>query len=121
MLPGILSPVLPIQAQNKVSIYAVRDKTWPGFSHTFTYQEDGAFAEGAGFNSVMLAYSTEVLDDFTKTELENNQAVSIYSLIPLYKEEPEFKNQNGAISLLELLDQYDVTEIVKIGRKNVCT
>ncbi len=69
----------------------------------------------------MLAYSKELSDEFTKIELENNQAVSIYSLIPLYKEELEFKNQNGGVALLELLDQHNVTEIVKIGRKNVCT
>ncbi|MGQ7855767.1 suppressor of fused domain protein [Pedobacter sp. WC2501] len=111
----------PIRLMKQLMILPHPDETWLGFGHTFSYQEDGTFAEGAGFNSVMLAYSREISDDFTQIELENNQSVSIYSLIPLYKEELEFKNQNGAVALLELLDQHDVTEIVKIGRKNVCT
>ena len=68
----------------------------------------------------MLAHSMKLSNDFTQIDLEDKQVVAIYSIIPLYKEELEFKKKNGASALLERFDQYQVGEIVKIGRPNVC-
>lgn len=59
-------------------------------------------------------------EDFTQIERKDDGFVTIYSLIPLFKEELEFKKDNGATALLELLDDYGVEEIVKNGRPNVC-
>lgn len=96
------------------------DETWLGFGHTFGNEEDEEFAEGIGFNAVMLAHSMELSEDFIQIELENEQVVTIYTLIPLYKEELGFKKKNDASALLERFDEYDIEEIVKIGRPNVC-
>mgnify|MGYP004548148053 CR=1 FL=1 len=41
-------------------------------------------------------------------------------MIPLYKEELEFKKKNSATDLLELFDKFGIEEIIKVGRKNVC-
>jgi len=68
----------------------------------------------------MLANSMELSDDFTHIELDSDEVVTIFTLIPLYKEELEFKKQNGATALLERFDQFGVEEIVKVGRPNIC-
>lgn len=110
----------PIRIMKEIMMSPHENKTWFGFGHTFGHEEGNEFAEGIGFNSVMLAHSMELSEDFTQIELENEKAVDIYTLIPLYKEELEFKKKNGADALLERFDQFGIEEIVDIGRKNVC-
>lgn len=110
----------PIRLMKELMMLPHPDETWLGFGHTFEHEEGEEFAGEIGFNSVMLAHSMELSDDFTQIELDNNEVVSIFTLIPLYKEELEFKKQNGTTALLERFDQYGVEEIVKVGRQNVC-
>lgn len=110
----------PIRIMKEIMMSPHENKTWFGFGHTFGYEEDDEFAEGVGFNSLMLAHSMELSYDFTQIQLENEKVVDIYTLIPLYKEELEFKKKNGAYALLEHFDKFGIEEIVEIGRKNVC-
>lgn len=110
----------PIRLMKEIMILPHPDETWLGFCHTFAHEDDEEFAERIGFNSVMLANSMELPDDFTQIELDNDEFVTIFTLIPLYKEELEFKKQNGATALLERFDQFGVEEIVKVGRPNIC-
>ena len=110
----------PIRIMKELMMLPHPNKTWLGFGHTFGHEDDDELAEGIGFNSVMLASSMELSADFTEIELENDKTIDIYTLIPLYKEELEFKKQNSASDLLEKFDKYGIEEIVKVGRKNVC-
>lgn len=110
----------PIRLMKEIMILPHPDETWLGFGHTFAHEDDEEFAERIGFNSVMLANSMELPDDFTQIELDNDEFVTIFTLIPLYKEELKFKKQNGATALLERFDQFGVEEIVKVGRPNIC-
>lgn len=110
----------PIRIMKEIMMSPHENKTWFGYGHTYEYEEGEEFAKGIGFSSIMLAYSMELSDDFTQIELENEKVVDIYTLIPLYKEELEFKKKNGARALLERFDNFGIEEIVKIGRKNVC-
>lgn len=110
----------PIRAMKGIMISPHENNTWFGFGHTYSYEDNNEFAEGIGFNSLMLAHSMELSDEFTQIELANDKVIDIYTLIPLYKEELEFKKKNGASALLELFDEFGIEEIVEIGRKNVC-
>ncbi|GAA4961328.1 suppressor of fused domain protein [Algibacter aquimarinus] len=110
----------PIRIMKEIMMLPHEKKTWFGYGHTYGHEEAEEFAEGIGFNSVMLAYSMELSDDFTQIEIENDKVVDIYTLIPLYKEELEFKKKNGASALLERFDEFGIEEILEIGRKNVC-
>lgn len=110
----------PIRIMKQLMMLPHPSKTWLGFGHTFGHESDSEFAKDIGFNSVMLAHSMELSDDFTQIELENEKAIEIYTLIPLYKEELEYKKKTSASDLLERLDKYGIEEIVKIGRENVC-
>lgn len=112
----------PIRVMKELMMLPHPDKTWLGFGHTYEYEDDDddEFADGAGFNSVMLARSMELSSDFTQIELENDKTIDIYTVIPLYKEELEFKKRNNANALLERFDKFEIGEIIKVGRKNVC-
>ena len=110
----------PIRIMKELMMLPHPNKTWLGFGHTFGHENDDELAEGIGFNSVMLASSMELSTDFTQIELKNDKVIDIYTLIPLYKEELEFKKKNSASDLLERFDKFGIDEIVKIGRKNVC-
>ncbi|RAR46803.1 suppressor of fused domain protein [Flavobacterium lacus] len=110
----------PIRIMKEIMMLPHENETWFGFGHTYGHEEDEELAEGIGFNSIMLASSMELSDEFTQIELDNGKVVEIYTLIPLYKEELEFKKKNGASALLEKFDKFGIEEIVKIGRKNVC-
>lgn len=110
----------PIRIMKEIMMCPHENNTWFGFGHTYGHEEEEEFAEGIGFNSVMLAHSMELSDDFTQIELENGKIIDIYTLMPLYKEELEFKKKNGTGDLLSLFDKFNIEEIVKVGRKNVC-
>ncbi len=110
----------PIRIIKELMMLPHPNKTWLSFGHTFGHEDDDELAEGIGFNSVMLANSMELSADFTQIELENYRTIDIYTLIPLYKEELEFKKKNSASDLLERFDKLGIDEIVKGGRKNVC-
>jgi hypothetical protein len=110
----------PIRIMKEIMMLPHENETWFGFGHTYGHQEGEEFAEGIGFSSIMLASSMELSAEFTQIELDNGKVVEIYTLIPLYKEELEFKKKNGTSALLEKFDKFGIEEIVKIGRKNVC-
>lgn len=109
----------PIRLMKELMMLPHAGETWLGVGHTYGHEEDEELAPGIGFNSVMLASSMELSDDFTQISLENNDVIDMYTLIPLYKEELEFKKRYGANKLLEKLDRFGIGEIVKVGRKNV--
>ncbi|MBD1431581.1 suppressor of fused domain protein [Sphingobacterium sp. DN00404] len=110
----------PIRLMKELMMLPHTNNTWLGFGHTYSHEEEEEFAQGVGFNAVMLVSSMELSDDFTQINIENNKVIDIYTLIPLYKEELEFKKKNGANKLLEKLGQFGIEEIVEVGRKNVC-
>ncbi|RBQ02867.1 suppressor of fused domain protein [Pedobacter miscanthi] len=110
----------PIRLMKELMILPHKNKTWLGFGHTFGHEDDEAFSEGIGFCSVMLAHSMELSEDFTRINPDDETLINIYTLIPLYKEELEFKKKNGANALLERFEEFGIEEIVKVGRKNVC-
>ncbi len=83
----------PIRLMKELMILPHPDETWLGFGHTFGHEDDEEFAEGIRFNSVMLAHSMELSDDFTQIEHDSNEVVTIFTLIPLYKKELEFKKK----------------------------
>ena len=62
----------------------------------------------------------ELSEEFTTIPLKNKKQIDIYTLIPLYPEELEFKKKTNVNELLEKFDKNNIEEIVKIGRKNVC-
>lgn len=110
----------PIRLMKEIMMSPHENNSWFGFGHTFQFSDMEEFAEGIGFNSVMLAHSIELSEEFTTISLEDNKQIDIYTLIPLYPEELEFKKQNSVGELLDKFNKNSIEEVLKIGRKNVC-
>ena len=107
----------PIRILKELSLIPYPDKTRLGFGHTF--ENDGEFAEEIGFNSVIIIDSFEMPPEFIKIESED-KVINILSVIPMYKEEFDFKNKFGIEKLLNNFEKFEIEEIVKIGRINTC-
>ena len=110
----------PIRVMKELMMLPHSNKTWLGFGHSFSHEGDEEFAKGVGFNSVILVNSMELSSDFTQIKLENDKVIDIYTLVPLYREELEFKKKYSTNELLGKFEQFGIEEVVKIGRKNVC-
>ncbi|PQJ78554.1 suppressor of fused domain protein [Polaribacter porphyrae] len=110
----------PFRLMKELMILPHPNETWLGYGHTYTYEDSEEYTEGLGFNSVILLSSMELSSEFTEIKLNNNKVIDIYTLIPLYKEELRYKKENGTTKLLEKFDDFNIEEIIKVGRKNVC-
>ncbi len=110
----------PLRIMKELMLLPHSENTWLGFGHTLVHAGGEELADGVGFNSVMLAESMELSDAFTQIKLEDNKTVDIYTILPLYKEELEYKKKNGAMDLLERFNTFGIEEVVRVGRQNVC-
>jgi len=110
----------PVRLMKELMMLPHPDKTWLGYGHTMGSEDDKEYADGVGFSSVLLVKSNELADDFTQIKLDENKVLEIYTLMPLYEEELAFKKEYGTQELLQKFNAFEIDEIVKVGRKNVC-
>jgi hypothetical protein len=59
-------------------------------------------------------------DDFMRLEVDPDKGIDFLSFVPLYREELDYKLDHGLDPLLDRLDEAGVTELLDLGRKNVC-
>jgi hypothetical protein len=50
----------------------------------------------------------------------DKKKVRLYSMIPLYKEEMNFKIKNGVESLVNKFVKFGVSDMIDVDRKNTC-
>jgi hypothetical protein len=70
---------------------------------------------------MMLCVPTLCDDAGALLKINDSKSVRFYSLIPIYLEEMEFALKSGGEALIEKLGNADVTELLNLKRKNVCT
>ncbi|MDV0447721.1 hypothetical protein MsAg5_16330 [Methanosarcinaceae archaeon Ag5] len=108
----------PIQVLQTIAELPVPDRTWVSWGHTVS-NTDAPFSNFVLFESSLLVYSITTSEEFVKIELPE-KTVHIYSAIPLYPEELEFKIKYGADNLLDKFNRYQTPEILDCDRENVC-
>ncbi len=95
--------------------------TWLFASHTVPNSDPPCpFAENTKLCCALLFTPVLFGPEFPKLEVNADKTVHFLSLIPLYREEMEFKMRKGFEPLLERLDAAGVTELLNIERKNMC-
>ena len=107
----------PLRTLIQLSKYPHRYDTWLGYGHTVPL--DKIHKVNHNFESIILLESYNLSEDFTLIK-NNEKEIYLYSAIPIYKEELEYKIQYGTDKLLEKFKEFDIDEIVDINRKNVC-
>lgn len=110
----------PIRIIKELMMLPHSNNTWLGYGHSYGFSDAEEYADGVGFNSVLLVHSMELSEEFIQIKREDDDMIEIFTLIPLYKEEIEFKMEHGTSALLEKFDEFQIEEVVRLGRKNVC-
>jgi len=93
--------------------------TWLGIGHTLQAEMDMMpYSSETEFVGALILPSVTYGKDFTEVH-KNGRKINIYSVFPLYKNELEFKIENGYNKLLDLLIKANGKEVLNLKRKSL--
>ncbi|SPT71347.1 Predicted O-linked N-acetylglucosamine transferase, SPINDLY family [Anaerobiospirillum thomasii] len=104
-------PVRLLKSMARLPIYS---ETWLGFGHSLDNEKP--FADNTQLCAAMLTGLEDTLDDGEICILSDDLEINFYQVIPLYREEMEYKMTHDADSLLEKMA--GISFIVDPYRKN---
>ncbi len=94
----------PVRQLKTAARLPLQNDTWLGWGHSIDNREP--YVEGVGLCGVLLVSPQTCRDkDSSVCRLADGDEVNFYQLIPLHREEMEWKQTNGADALLEQLEQ----------------
>ncbi len=97
--------------------------TWLGVGHTIHNDDETPptpYASNTKFNCALLLPPILVDDGFRQLQTSPDKTTHFLAVVPIYTEEINFKLKYGVEPLLEHFDRRKVTELLDVGRKNVC-
>ena len=106
----------PIALLKNLARLPINCDSWLGWGHSIDNQT--AFAGNTELCGSLLIYPEDVSDGADRCTLPNGDIVNFFEVIPLYREEMDFKIQNGTKPLLEKM--VNVSHILDIHRPNCC-
>ncbi|WP_299438260.1 suppressor of fused domain protein [uncultured Aquimarina sp.] len=93
--------------------------TWIGIGHTLQAEMDmSPYSIETKFVGALVLPSVTFDKEFTEIH-KNGRKINIYNVFPLYKDELEFKIENGYNKLLDLLIKANGKEVLDLNRKNL--
>lgn len=98
----------PLRLLKAIARLPLETNSWVGWGHTIQLPE--GFCGDTGFQGTLLLSAASGLEGCTVCELPNGEKVHFYQVIPIYKNEMEFKLKNGTDALGEIL--FEKTGIV---------
>ncbi len=105
----------PIYALKTIARMPVNEKGWLTFGHTFDFGE--AFAPNTALCAAGLDFA---FDDIRPCKLPNGDNVVFYNVIPIYREEMEFRLQHSANDFLDMFTNSELSSAIDINRENHC-
>ena len=112
--------IWPIEYLRSIGKMAVSLDTWIEFGDTIECDKSkGGYFPGTRFNSAIIFPSIKLPKTFTNIE-NGDDLINIYSAIPLYPEELNFKQDKGSNILIDKFNKFDIQEIIDIKRINTC-
>ncbi|MEZ0450384.1 suppressor of fused domain protein [Sphingobacterium thalpophilum] len=111
----------PVYFLKRLARFPHEYKTWLGYGHTIPNGADAEEIANTGFGCMlllppMLSFGEEFLELKTK----DGNVINFYAMIPIYKEEMDYKLEEGTDALLDRFDEYGISELVDVDRPNVC-
>ena len=95
----------------------IASDTWLGFGHTMDHEEN--FAENTKLCAAMLTAPQGTEDGSEVCILPSGEEVNFYQVIPLYRDELEYKLARGADALLDKME--GISFVVKPDRQDAIT
>lgn len=111
----------PVYFLKRLARFPHEYHTWLGYGHTIPNGMDAEEIANTGFGCMLLLppmLSFE--EEFLELQTKDGNTINFYAMIPVYKEEMDYKLEEGTDALLDLFDEYGITELVDIERPNVC-
>ncbi|MBQ8825705.1 MAG: suppressor of fused domain protein [Oscillospiraceae bacterium] len=113
----------PINILKSAARYPHGSKTWIGEWHDIQFTDPiEPFAENTQLCALLFVRPTD--EKLRYITGENGMKINVYIAVPIYKEEMEFKLENGAEALLEKIfgtgEIPDSAYVIDINRKNAC-
>lgn len=109
----------PIRLLKQLARFPHEYNTWLGYGHTIpNSNEYDPYAENTELNGVILNVLKE---EISSISTKDGNLINVYSLVPLYKEEMDYKLEYGSDSLFEKLAEVQGSGFwIDASRKNVC-
>lgn len=93
--------------------------TWIGIGHSIQAEEDlSTYGDDTEYIGALILPSVTFDKDFTEIN-KNGRKINIYNVFPLYKNELEYKIENGYNKFLDLLIKANGKEVLELKRKNL--
>ena len=93
--------------------------TWIGIGHTIQAEENmTSYSNDTEFVGALILPSVTFDKKFTEIN-KNGRKINFYSVFPLYKNELEFKIENGYNKFLDLLIKTNGKEVLDLNRKSL--
>ncbi len=109
----------PIRLLKELSKLPHKHKTWLGYGHTYGDPSEDAYSVNNKFVGAIITESITLPEEFLTISFKG-KTIQLYSVIPLYKEELDYKMKNNTKTLMERFEKYNVDEILNINRVNTC-
>ncbi|WP_252243385.1 MULTISPECIES: suppressor of fused domain protein [unclassified Clostridium] len=107
----------PIRLMKQMARFPHEYNTWLAYGHTVpNYETYDSYSENTGLNGVIFNMFKE---EISVINTNDGNRINIYYVLPLYKQEIEYKLQNGMDALMDKLDSTDWI-ILNSQRENTC-
>lgn len=111
----------PVRLLKMLARFPHEYETWLGVGHTVPNGDPPEpYAEETQFCCALLLPPIDAAEEFQTCEVSPGKIVNFYAVIPLYREEIDFKLKRGLDPLLERFDRAGIGPVVDVGRPNVC-
>ncbi|MGG7177279.1 suppressor of fused domain protein [Clostridium paraputrificum] len=111
----------PIQLLKDIARYPFKNKSWLGPCHTIDNESDEELnLYNNSFSGVILFPNFTLDPEFSKIFINKNKTIKLHSLVPLYKEEINFKIDNGSEPLFNKFISKNINEVINLNRLNTC-
>jgi len=95
--------------------------TWLYIGHTVPNENPPQpYAQNTKLCCALLMPTLLSGDGFRELEIDEQKTICFYSVIPIYRQEMDFKLKQGLDPLIDRFDKEGVNELLDVARKNVC-
>jgi len=111
----------PIWVLKMLARFPHQYQTWLSYGHTIPNGDPALpYAQNTKLCCALLLPPIDIHRDFLELKVNESRKIKFFSIIPIYKEEMEYKLKYGINALTEKFDQYKINEVINLNRKNVC-
>lgn len=110
----------PIHHLKTIAKIPSTQNTWYGYGHSIDSAADNSLIKGTNFKASVLLETITLTNDFVNIKVDDEKTIHIFSAVPIYPEELDFKIKHSAGELIDKFNRYRIDEVVDINRRNTC-